>query len=383
MVERLLSRHDDHQQSAHDCDSIIDCPTQDESNDTSTQEQRTCCATALETLGVCMQADGCFDKQAQILPLLPVHAGTIKSFDPKTGYGFIDCPEVFAISRRDVFIHYRQLQNFAVGDPVKFSVKNNKQGNPQAYCLDAVGPSDDIKTVASGKVLSCATQSPSQKTAAKKDDQAPTRVADTAMEVEVFYEGVLKSLNPLKGYGFVESDEVYKLYGRDVFAHWSQCAGTNVGEHVKFRIQVRRGQPQAVDIVLKSEAESKLSRTPINEEFDSKATRKLLRICGSSKLEWVEEMLSLLENRADPNGRDVTGQTALMAAALQSKNSEEKCRLLIQHGADVNFVLQEDMTVLEWVRVRIGKPFARYLEAWSKGENPTVVTFLGLGEGEF
>jgi len=232
-------------------------------------------------------------------------------------------------------------------------------------------------------VVSCPTQAPSQVAAVKEDDQAPTRVEYSATEVEVFYEGVLKSLNPLKGYGFIDSDEVYKLYGRDVFTHSSQCTGTDIGERVKFRIQVKRGQPQAVDTMLISEAQRTLSTTSKKDDFDAKATRKLLRSCGSTKLESVEEMLSLLGNRADPNGRDVTGQTPLMVAALQSKNSEKKCRLLIEHGADVHYVLQEDMTVLEWIQVRIGRPFARYLEAWSKGENPTVVTFLGLGEGEF
>merc|ERR1719428_2639618 len=55
------------------------------------------------------------DDRADIEPSLPLHAGTIKSFDGNKGYGFIDCPEVFATSSRDVFIHRLQLQNFGVG----------------------------------------------------------------------------------------------------------------------------------------------------------------------------------------------------------------------------------------------------------------------------
>merc|ERR1712118_349760 len=61
--------------------------------------------------------------------------GTIKSFNEKSGYGFIHCPEVTELGYNDVFLHHQQKGDFNVGDTVAFTGYLNKKGQVQAMDL--------------------------------------------------------------------------------------------------------------------------------------------------------------------------------------------------------------------------------------------------------
>lgn len=65
--------------------------------------------------------------------------GVIKSFNPQTGFGFIQCDELHAVFGNDVFLHSRQLNNFGPGAMVSFAVCLNQDNKPQAYDLMPVG----------------------------------------------------------------------------------------------------------------------------------------------------------------------------------------------------------------------------------------------------
>lgn len=58
--------------------------------------------------------------------------GRIKSFNPKHGFGFIDCPDARNRFGRDVFIHRAQIGDLEVGQEITFLVEPNKGGMPQA-----------------------------------------------------------------------------------------------------------------------------------------------------------------------------------------------------------------------------------------------------------
>jgi len=60
------------------------------------------------------------------------YVGRIKSFNPRHGFGFIDCPDAYARFGRDVFIHKAQLGDLEVGSEVTFYCESNKDGMPQA-----------------------------------------------------------------------------------------------------------------------------------------------------------------------------------------------------------------------------------------------------------
>ena len=93
------------------------------------------------------------------------------------------------------------------------------------------------------------------------------------------YEGFIKSFNEIRGFGFIECialqeqqliynlrtmgkhkcmfkphktknhkqkcPALQELFSRDVFIPQSQFEGHRVGERVRFRVQVKKGQPQA------------------------------------------------------------------------------------------------------------------------------------------
>lgn len=69
--------------------------------------------------------------------LLGEFMGHIKSFNPKQGYGFIECPDLRAQGyTKDVFLHHNQLGEFEVGSNIQFTAFINNKGTPQAKDLE-------------------------------------------------------------------------------------------------------------------------------------------------------------------------------------------------------------------------------------------------------
>jgi len=60
------------------------------------------------------------------------YTGTIKSFSPFKGYGFIESPEVKTMYTDDIFLHKNQLGSFGPGDRVTFTLFLNRNNKPQA-----------------------------------------------------------------------------------------------------------------------------------------------------------------------------------------------------------------------------------------------------------
>eukprot|EP00427_Karlodinium_veneficum_P025174 CAMPEP_0169119560 /NCGR_PEP_ID=MMETSP1015-20121227/31626_1 /TAXON_ID=342587 /ORGANISM="Karlodinium micrum, Strain CCMP2283" /LENGTH=551 /DNA_ID=CAMNT_0009182457 /DNA_START=6 /DNA_END=1661 /DNA_ORIENTATION=+ len=80
------------------------------------------------------------------------HHGVIKTFDASQGYGFIACPDTYAIYKRDVFVHHSQMHGLDVAQLVSFAVSINSRGQPQAKDVMALGgyvqdmDNDEIQT---------------------------------------------------------------------------------------------------------------------------------------------------------------------------------------------------------------------------------------------
>merc|ERR1711972_675036 len=51
--------------------------------------------------------------------------GRIKSFNLEKGWGFIECPQTYAIYNRDVFLHKAEVGEMQVGAFVAFSCEAN------------------------------------------------------------------------------------------------------------------------------------------------------------------------------------------------------------------------------------------------------------------
>jgi len=74
--------------------------------------------------------------------------GTIKSFNPKSGYGFINCEDLKAFGcNNDVFLHHQQLGDFEVGARIVFTAYMNFKGQPQAKDLMASDSAPAVKKV--------------------------------------------------------------------------------------------------------------------------------------------------------------------------------------------------------------------------------------------
>lgn len=72
--------------------------------------------------------------------------GTVKWFDAKKGYGFIDMGD----DDEDIFVHHTQIQmdgfrSLAEGDLVEFELVQGKDGRPQAAKVVRVGGGAELQ----------------------------------------------------------------------------------------------------------------------------------------------------------------------------------------------------------------------------------------------
>lgn len=291
-------------------------------------------------------------------PNLTVMSGMIKSFDAGQGYGFISCAEIFAKHGRDVFVHTDQLGGFKVGQQVSFCVRPNAAGHPQACNVAESATLHDLPGV------------------------VPDGAADSTLSGK--YVGTVKNINELKACGFIQCEELHQQFGRDVFFPLALLPGLRNGGRVEFQAQLRNGQPRAFSI-------SHIETPPPAAQTDHKQPargspeldKKFLRACASSQKDSYSRMFELLHHGADPNARDVTGQTALMVCALNVSASERKCRLLVGMGADVHATYTGELTVLQWARERLGSRLADHLAALSRGEQvDCLITLNTMGATE-
>lgn len=377
-----------------------------------------------------LSADGDFAVGAKEPEDAPTFRGIVKSFSPESGYGFVASPESLEKYGCDVFLHARQIKEFDVGDNVYFAVRLNSQCRPQAFDLRAVPSSVSWLTPEPASSAAAPAAVPAAAAAAPAVAAASAQHEGEAFE-EQKYIGDIKSYSPNKGYGFIECPELWSRFSRDVFIHQVQLEGKKVGDRVAFRMQVKEGKPQALDVVLVSDmiqpASSALANGSVAgataaatahvggvggaghcgsapsgplraprpdtgsaaastaaavsmaeqatremEKAQAELNTRLLRACASVRLEAWDTMRELLAARADANFCDVTGQTPMMIAALNNRHSERKCKLLFEHRADMDAPCCGDLNVVQWARQRINASFAKFLQAVKNGETPDV-----------
>jgi len=62
--------------------------------------------------------------------------------------------------------------------------------------------------------------------------------------------GMIKALNPDKGFGFIECPEIKEVFGSDVFLHIKQAGNVEAGMQVSFAIMLNKdNRPQAYDVM--------------------------------------------------------------------------------------------------------------------------------------
>mmetsp|Transcript_14703 Transcript_14703/g.42062 ORF Transcript_14703/g.42062 Transcript_14703/m.42062 type:complete len:393 (-) Transcript_14703:74-1252(-) len=160
------------------------------------------------------------------------YQGTIKSFNAQKGWGFIECADTFGLYGKDIFVMKSALPGHMAnkGDQVSFSVGQGN-GGPEATDVQMLqrGALGDPRLHGGGDVGG----------------------------VGAKLIGQVKSFIPAKGWGFVTSAALTRLYGKDIFFLKNALSGAMVssGEPVSFTIVQGTKGPEAVDI-------QRLSPTP-------------------------------------------------------------------------------------------------------------------------
>lgn len=168
--------------------------------------------------------------------------GSIKSLNTFTGYGFISVPGM----QPDVYFkvgnlpeNLQELGEEAIGRSVTFEVVFTADGKPQCKnCKLATGPSQAAKRAAPS-----AWNDPPNK-------RHRTMDMSNAPPAGVPLEGIVKSYNKGKGWGFIVSESV----AQDVYFQGKSCApslqhsdlaGASVSFTLKYALD---GKPQAEDV---------------------------------------------------------------------------------------------------------------------------------------
>eukprot|EP00418_Pyrodinium_bahamense_P037036 CAMPEP_0179205848 /NCGR_PEP_ID=MMETSP0796-20121207/102625_1 /TAXON_ID=73915 /ORGANISM="Pyrodinium bahamense, Strain pbaha01" /LENGTH=381 /DNA_ID=CAMNT_0020910739 /DNA_START=84 /DNA_END=1226 /DNA_ORIENTATION=+ len=163
----------------------------------------------------------------------------IKSFNAQRGWGFIECEETQQIYGKDMFVMKSSLPGgFASkGDRVIFEVMQGTSG-PEAknVAFAQVGGASNGNGHAIGS-----------KAWAVKN--APAIVANGRRSTTGFL-GMVKSYNPTKGWGFVTSEALHDLYGKDIFFMKTALRRglANPGDLVRFSIVQGARGPEATDL---------------------------------------------------------------------------------------------------------------------------------------
>jgi len=148
--------------------------------------------------------------------------GTVKSFNEEKGWGHIECEAATQTYGKDVFLMKSALngQEVLVGALVAFRIQMGSKG-PQAA---------DVSVLPEGS-FGC------------KGQQGQ------------IFTGQVKSFNAEKGWGFLVSDELQQIFGKDIFLHRQELDGTvpSPGDVMQFTVeQGRTGQLEAKNVVSES-----------------------------------------------------------------------------------------------------------------------------------
>mmetsp|Transcript_85434 Transcript_85434/g.160900 ORF Transcript_85434/g.160900 Transcript_85434/m.160900 type:complete len:425 (-) Transcript_85434:96-1370(-) len=171
---------------------------------------------------------------------MPYYLGKLKSFNMRTGYGFLECKQTHDIYRTDVYIHKSQMvMPFTIGQPVEFAVTQNSRGQPQAADVQWLPTNLPRRQQAK----------PSQAAPAPGQQDAGGSGSSSSARPQSRHMGMIKSYSAQQGYGFIQSDDVSEQHRCDVYLDRGQLPPTGEwrpGHIVEFEITYNhRGQPQA------------------------------------------------------------------------------------------------------------------------------------------
>jgi len=157
-----------------------------------------------------------------------VYLGTIKSYNPQKGWGFVACDETQQLYGKDILVLADELPSGSAtqGQQVYFFVSQGRKG-PLATNVRYVGDR--------------------RLPGPKQEPPAMLRESAATLSTSTTFIGVLKSFNSGNGWGFVECKEAYNIYGKDILVLREDLEGLPraPGTRVSFTITQGRNGPLA------------------------------------------------------------------------------------------------------------------------------------------
>lgn len=154
--------------------------------------------------------------------------GKLKSFSEKSGFGFIESPDITALGYKDVFVHHAQVMKWKPGQYVTFTAYLNSKGMPQGKNLTpGFRPNGEMEVegepVSKGPFV---------------EDNSGGDLGECV--------GMIKSFNEKTGYGFIACQALTDAGYGDAFLHNNQKQNFQVGQWVKFSCYLtKESKPQA------------------------------------------------------------------------------------------------------------------------------------------
>mmetsp|Transcript_25159 Transcript_25159/g.55147 ORF Transcript_25159/g.55147 Transcript_25159/m.55147 type:complete len:265 (+) Transcript_25159:64-858(+) len=189
-------------------------------------------------------------------------SGIIKSYKSREGTGLITCPAVSDVFGHDVVLHGVQMNGLHVGQQVNFAVLLNGDQTPQAFdvvegAAELYGLLKDSQVETWSAAWNGNDAQVAPRWPAQREPQAAPAMADgTGAGYSGYdgrrFEGVIKTYNAQKGFGFIKSDEFIQVWGQevDIFVHKNNIAAEfNLNDTVSFRVHLNsQGRPQAQEV---------------------------------------------------------------------------------------------------------------------------------------
>jgi len=220
------------------------------------------------------------------------YVGTLKTYNVKNGYGFLECKQAKADWHCDVFVHKNNVPTpWNLGQPVEFAVQVNLKGQPQAYDCNWLPRLPQTSAVTPGTTPGLPGKGRGGYEA--EPDGSPQAEAAKGEEETLSNEprrlGTLKSYSSQHGYGFISCTETQQAYKRDVYLDKSQVGEAwQWNQLLEFSVSFNdRSQPQARNV----------NWEPVPLLSSSQAPPGAKRTYSAKTLDQLKRLLKLLHEK--------------------------------------------------------------------------------------
>jgi len=169
--------------------------------------------------------------------------GSVKSWNPQKGWGFIQCQQTQQIYAKDIFVMKSAVvsgENLTPGAVVRFSVETGLKGVQATNVIAALGAPGSLGGCFGGGLGG----GPGGGAPAHSPRPPPGNTTD-----QVHF-GMVKAFNEGKGWGHIDCAATRKLFDKDIFMMRSSLNGqfASQGSLVSFKVVMGMKGPEATDV---------------------------------------------------------------------------------------------------------------------------------------